>query len=46
MILLDNCERQFFANAAFAFVADCEDVDSSHCFLKNVDNMINQFCGQ
>ena len=32
MILLDNCERQLFANAAFAFVANGKDVDSVHDF--------------
>ena len=34
MILLDNCERELFANAALAFVADCEDVDGVHGFRK------------
>ena len=32
MILLDNCERQLFANAGFSFGADCKDVDSVHDF--------------
>jgi hypothetical protein len=32
MILLDDCERELFANATFAFVADGENVDGVHGF--------------
>ena len=32
MILLDDCERELFANATFAFVADCKNVNGVHGF--------------